>query len=147
MLNLPKLTDYNLHNKKVLLRADLDFDPTDLANLRLTSLTPTLNYLTSQNALVTLISHRGRPEGKVDDSLSLHPFAAYFEKWHVNLLENLRFNSQEESGSAEFARQLSLNQDFFVNESFATSHRPLSLVYLNYFLTQPVFILLLKWKT
>jgi len=27
MLNLPKLTDYNLHNKKVLLRADLDFDP------------------------------------------------------------------------------------------------------------------------
>jgi phosphoglycerate kinase len=122
-MNIPKLTDSNLLNKKVIVRADLDIDPADLNNLRLTSLTGTLDYLKSQNCLITIISHRGRPYGKVDETLSLKPFESYFAKWGALVLENLRFNPGEESNNEEFTRQLATNQDFFVNESFATSHR------------------------
>ncbi|CAN5338883.1 phosphoglycerate kinase [soil metagenome] len=123
MLNLPKLTDANLQNKKVLLRADLDFDPSDLTNLRLISLIPTLDYLKSQNCIITIIGHRGRPGGKVDESLSLMPFQSYFQKWGATVLENLRFNPGEENNDLEFAQSLAEGHDFFVNEAFGTSHR------------------------
>src|SRR5260221_1313791 len=123
MMNLPMLDSFDIKNKRVIVRADLDIDPTDLNNLRLTSLTPTLDYLKSQNCVVTIISHRGRPEGKVNESLSLKPFESYFSKWNAKVLENLRFNPGEESNSEEFAKELAKDQDFFVNESFATSHR------------------------
>ena len=119
----PKLTDANVKDKRVIVRADLDFDPTDLNNLRLTSLTPTLDYLKQENCVITIIGHRGRPEGKVDETLSLKPFESYFAKWGAKVLENLRFNPGEESNSEEFAGQLAEGQDFFINEAFAVSHR------------------------
>ncbi len=122
-MDLPQLKNSDLQNKKVIVRADLDIDPTDLNNLRLTSLTPTLDYLKSQSCVITIISHRGRPEGKVDESLSLKSFESYFSKWGAKVSENLRFNPGEESNSGEFAKKLAVGQDFFVNESFATSHR------------------------
>lgn len=122
-MNIPVLSDYDVKNKKVIVRADLDLDPSDITNLRLTSLTPTLDYLKSKNAEITIISHRGRPEGKIVEDLSLKPFEPYFQKWDAKVLENLRFNMGEESNSEEFARELAKDQDFFVNESFATSHR------------------------
>src|SRR5579859_5346557 len=127
---LKKIINLDIQDKRVIVRADLDFDPTDLNNLRLTSLTPTLDYLKSQNAVITIIGHRGRPasstgakNGKVDESLSLKPFESYFQKWQCKVLENLRFNPGEEANSEEFARQLSQNQDFFINDAFAVSHR------------------------
>src|SRR5258708_1879004 len=123
MINLPKLASADIKNKRVIVRADLDIDPADLNNLRLTSLTPTLDYLKSQNCVITIISHRGRPEGKIDETLSLKPFENYFSKWNAKVLENLRFNPGEESNSEEFAKELAKDQDFFVNESFDTSHR------------------------
>jgi phosphoglycerate kinase len=122
-MTLPKLTNANLTGKRVIVRADLDIDPTDLNNLRLTSLIPTLDYLKSQNCTITIISHRGRPEGKADESLSLRDFQPYFAKWNARVLENLRFHPGEESNDPEFAKMLAVNQDFYVNESFATSHR------------------------
>ncbi len=123
MINFPKLTDTDFKDKRVIVRADLDIDPTDLQNLRLTTLTPTLDYLKSQNAVITIISHKGRPEGKIEESLSLKLFEPYFGKWNAKVMENLRFDPGEESNSEEFARELAKDQDFFVNESFATSHR------------------------
>ena len=123
MINLPKLSDANVQGKRVIVRADLDFDPSDINNLRLTSLTPTLDYLKSQSSVITIIGHRGRPEGKVDESLSLKPFESYFGKWGAKVLENLRFNPGEESNSEDFAKELAKDQDFFVNEAFGVSHR------------------------
>src|SRR5579859_7275272 len=102
---LKKIINLDIQDKRVIVRADLDFDPTDLNNLRLTSLTPTLDYLKSQNAVITIIGHRGRPEGKIDDSLSLKPFESYFQKWNAKVLENLRFNPGEEANSEEFAKE------------------------------------------
>lgn len=123
MINLPKLDSFNLQNKRVIVRADLDIDVNDINNVRLTSLTPTLDYLKSQNAFITIISHKGRPDGQVDPILSLLPFQPYFDKWGARVLENLRFNPGEEANDPEFAKSLAANQDFFINESFATSHR------------------------
>lgn len=123
MVNLPQLKDFDLKTKKVIVRADLDTDPNNLSDLRVVSLTPTLDYLRSQDAVITVIGHRGRPEGKVDRALSLKPFEVYFQKWSAKVLENLRFNSGEEENSEELAKKLAEDQDFFVNDAFAVSHR------------------------
>lgn len=123
MIRLPQLKDLDLKDKKVIVRVDLDVNPTKLDDLRITALTPTLDYLKSQNAQITLIGHRGRPEGKVDEAFSLKPFETYFAKWGAKVLENLRFNPGEEANNEEFAKSLAIGQEAYVNEAFATSHR------------------------
>lgn len=123
MFNLKQLKDFDVKGKKVIVRADLDFDPKDTENLRLMVLIPTLDYLKSQNAQMTIIGHRGRPEGKVDESLSLKPFENYFRKWNAKIEENLRFDPGEESNDFLFAKKLASLGDFYINEAFAASHR------------------------
>lgn len=122
-MNLPNLASLPLSNKRVIVRADLDVNPENLNDLRIQSLTKTLDYLKDQNAIITIIGHRGRPEGKVDDSLSLKPFEPYFAKWNAKVLENLRFEMGEENNDLEFTKSLARNQDFYINEAFAVSHR------------------------
>lgn len=123
MIKLPLLKDFDFKNKRVVVRGDLDFDPSDSENLRLKVLIPTLKYLKGQGASVTLIGHRGRPEGKVDDALSLKPFEKVFEKWGVKVEENLRFDPGEEANNPDFAKKLAGLGDFYVNEAFGVSHR------------------------
>ncbi|HSX48759.1 MAG TPA: phosphoglycerate kinase [Candidatus Saccharimonadales bacterium] len=123
MVNLPKLTEANIAGKRVIVRADLDFDPNDTSNLRLVSLLPTLDFIKEKGSKIILIGHRGRPEGKVDEGLSLTPFKKIFEKYNPDLAENLRFDKGEEENSGEFAKKLASLGDFFVNEAFAVSHR------------------------
>ena len=122
MLNLPKLEDLEVTGKKVLLRLDLDceLDPNDL---RIKTSQETLDYLKKKNAEIIIIAHRGRPEGKVDESLSLKPFQPVFAKWGAKVEENLRFDRGEEANSPEFSRRLADLGDVFVNEAFADSHR------------------------
>src|SRR5258708_38280140 len=114
MTKLPEIKNFELKNKKVIVRADLDLHPTDLNNLRLVTLTGTLDYLKAQNATITIIGHRGRPNGKVDESLSLKPFEDYFKKWNAKVLENLIFNTGEERNNEEFAKELACGQDFSI---------------------------------
>ena len=79
MIDLPKITDINIVGKKVLLRLDLDTDP-DPNDLRIKASEETLNYLKEKGARIIIIAHKGRPEGKVDESLSLKPFQSIFDK-------------------------------------------------------------------
>lgn len=123
MVNLPQLKDADLKDKKVIVRADLDFDPSETDSLRLTSLYPTLDYLKGQNSQIILIGHRGRPEGKADESLSLIPFKKFFEKYNLQLEENLRFDPGEEANSEEFAKKLAGLGNFYVDEAFGVAHR------------------------
>lgn len=124
MVNLPKLKDLDFSGKKVLVRADLDVNiDDDQEDYRLTTLTPTLDYLKEKNAKIILCGHKGRPEGKVVPELSLKPLQKYFDKWRAEVLENLRFDPGEEANDENFAKELASKADFFVNESFATSHR------------------------
>lgn len=118
-------------------------------NYRITCSLPTIEYLLKQDCKVVLISHRGRPEGKVVAALSLEPVARELQKLlktdvlfakncvgpeaetakkklkngQVLLLENTRFHSEEEANDAEFAKQLASGTDVFVQDAFGNAHR------------------------
>ncbi len=146
--------DVEVGGKRVLVRVDfnvpLDEETraiTDDSRIRATL--PTIKYLIEKGARVILISHLGRPEGKVVDKLRLTVVAqrlsqilgqqvgvtmdcigAGVEKSVKNLrsgdvllLENLRFHSAEEMDSPLFARALARLADIYVNDAFGTSHR------------------------
>ncbi len=121
-MNLPKITEIDVINKKVLLRLDLDTssDPNDL---RVKSSYETLDYLKNKASKITILAHKGRPDGKVDERLSLNPFQSIFDKWGATVLENLRFDSREMKNDPEFAKELALLGDVYINDSFAESHR------------------------
>ncbi len=126
MINLPKLTDFDLSGKRVIVRLDLDIPDNDFT--RIESSLPTLKHLLSQNCQIVVIGHKGRPEGKVDQSLSILGFKDIIEKYlnvsgKIVVLENLRFDPGEEKNDPEFAKKLATNGDFYVNEAFAASHR------------------------
>jgi len=147
------LEDVALKDKKVLVRADFNV-PQD-ANLNITDDTriratlPTIKYIL-QNGVKKLIlmSHLGRPDGKVVEKYSLKPVAARLKeligepvlflndcvgdaiksqicaaKERVILLENLRFHAEEEANDANFAKQLAALADVYVNDAFGTAHR------------------------
>ncbi len=153
-MNKMTIRDIEVTGKKVLVRVDFNVpvDPKTGAivdDSRIRAALPTIKYLIERNARVILISHLGRPKGKVVDELRLTPVAQRLSQilghqvgvavncigpeveksvdtlvaGDVLLLENLRFHSDEETGSAEFARALARLGDIFVNDAFGTSHR------------------------
>ena len=132
MFNLPKLTDLDVANKRVLLRLDLDTEPNS-NDLRIKASVETLNYLKDNGAEIIIIGHRGRPDGKFDkqslasqspgENLSLKPFEKIFDKWGAEVKENLRFNLGEEANDMGYAKKLALLGDVYINEAFASSHR------------------------
>lgn len=145
MIKLKKVQDADLQNKTVLLRADLDI-PIEKGEIsdetRLKSSFDSINYLVSKAKKVILMGHLGRPGGK-DEKLSLKIVAHWyksklkgslnssqygdFEGWDIlpnlSLLENLRFDPEEEKNDPEFAKKLSNLAQIYVNDAFASSHR------------------------
>ena len=119
---LPKITDLDVAGKRVLLRLDLDTNP-DRNDLRIKASEETLNYLKEKGAQIIIIAHKGRPEGKVDESLSLKPFQLIFDRWGAEVKENLRFSLGEESNNENFVKEIASWGDVYVNEAFASSHR------------------------
>ncbi|QQG41808.1 MAG: phosphoglycerate kinase [Candidatus Woesebacteria bacterium] len=121
-MDLPKLTDLDVTGKKVLLRLDLDCDP-DPDDLRIKASEETLDYLKEKGAEIIILAHRGRPDGKVNEGLSLASFQPIFDKWGAKVEENLRFDIGEESNDPEFAKKLASLGDCYINDAFASSHR------------------------
>ena len=121
-MKLPTPKDIDVENKKVLLRLDLDTDP-DLNDLRVKSATETLDFLKSKNSEIVILAHKGRPEGKFDESLSLKPFESIFSKWGARVEENLRFDVGEESNDLEYTKKIASLGEVYINEAFASSHR------------------------
>jgi 3-phosphoglycerate kinase len=141
-MQLPSLKDIDLSGKKVILRADLDVDEKSESEiLRLKCLLPTLQKLADDKAQIVIIGHKGRPDGKVVEELSLKPVADILSRLlekeisfcptikDVNfqngicLLENLRFDPREEGNDPGFAQELASMGEFYVNDAFASSHR------------------------
>lgn len=114
------IRDVNVKNKKVLVRVDFNIAPGE--DWRINAHLPTINYLLKHNAKVILISHSGRPGGKVVPELSLKPLEKKLPKG-VTLLENLRFDPGEEANSKKFALDLAFLADIYVNDAFSVSHR------------------------
>ena len=79
----PKKTvkDLELHNKRVLLRADFNVPLNEAGKIdsdfRMTATLPTIEYLLKRQAEVVIVVHLGRPEGRTVPSLSLEPIAQH----------------------------------------------------------------------
>ncbi len=149
MVDLPKINSIDVENKRVIVRGDLDASDFSEKDIRLQRLAPTLKYLIDKKAKVILIGHLGRPEGKIANEFSLKPVVDVLEKMlglkinfiydiagveahdasnelksgEIMCIENLRFDSREESNDPVFAKSLSELGDLFVNEAFSVSHR------------------------
>lgn len=138
--------------KKVLVRVDFNVPMADgkiTDDTRIRAHLPALRALMDAGARIALVSHLGRPKGKVDLKYTLEPVGAELAKitgWQVHfvpdcvgdevksaadkwlgdeilLLENVRFYAQEEKNDAEFAKKLAANFDVFVMDAFSAAHR------------------------
>jgi phosphoglycerate kinase len=152
-MNKATVRDVDVRSKRVLERVDFNVPLDDEGHIgddtRIRASLPTIQYLLDQGATVTLMSHLGRPKGKVDPRYSLAPVAVRLQELlgrpvtmtpdcigadvtaiahslrpgQVLLLENLRFHPEEEANDLEFARQLASLGDVYVNDAFGTAHR------------------------
>jgi len=153
MVKINQLEDnLNIEGKRVLLRVDFNV-PTNNGSItetsRIEKVLPTIKFLINKKAKIIIISHTGRPKGKIVSKLSLKPIAKKLsgflnknvsfsnetiglkaiensKKIHngeILLLENLRFNIEEELNTESFAKELSKIGDIYINEAFSCSHR------------------------
>jgi phosphoglycerate kinase len=147
------IRDVDVAGKRVLLRVDYNV-PVDKQNnisddSRIRASLPTLKYLLEQRAIVILMSHFGRPKGKIVDSMRLAPMAkrlseimgrpvqtvsdcvgptveaavAKLKPGDLLMLDNLRFHDEEEANDPNFARSLAKLADIYVDDAFGAAHR------------------------
>ena len=146
------IDDFDMRGKRVLLRVDLNVPMQDgvvVDTLRIERVLPTVRALSKRGAKVILLSHLGRPKGRVVPELSLRAVVAPLEEalnqriafgedcvgsgaanivakledGEVALLENLRFHAGEETNDEAFASALADLGDLYVNDAFSCSHR------------------------
>ena len=153
-MNKQTVRDVDLKGKRVLVRVDYNVPVADgkvRDTLRIKASFDTIRYLLEQDCAIVLMSHLGRPDGKVDPALSLRPVAVKaaellghpinfvpectgsevkaaidkLQPGQVLLLENLRFHPGEEANNAEFAKELASYGEVYVDDAFAAIHQPM----------------------
>src|SRR5437773_2941261 len=152
-MNKKTVRDVDVRGKRVLVRVDfnvpLDAERHITDDTRIRASLPTIQYLLDNGAAVNLMSHLGRPKGAVNEKYSLAPAAERLstllgrsvqmapdsvgpqveaqakalQPGQVLLLENLRFHKEEEKNNPDFARQLAMLGQVYVNDAFGTAHR------------------------
>ena len=149
---IPGIDTLEVEGRRVLLRADLNvpLDGSGVADdLRISESLPTIRALAGAGARVVVMSHLGRPKGKVREELRLVPVAARLtellgapvaaatdvvgtdarrtvdalDDGQVALLENLRFEPGEEANDDAFAAALAALGDAYVGDAFGAAHR------------------------
>lgn len=150
---MSKFSEHNFKGEKALVRVDFNvplddnFKITD--DTRMTAAVPTIKKIIKDGGSVILMSHLGRPKDGPEDKFSLKHLLPHLEELlgttvkfsksstgteaeaaakdlkpgEVLLLENLRFNKEEEKGDESFAKSLSSLGDVYVNDAFGTAHR------------------------
>ena len=142
----------NLDGKKILLRLDLNVPLKEgiiKDDTRIKKILPIINFLLEKKAKIIIVSHVGRPKGKVNTKFSMKPICEYLEKkinekiklitndirkiedkdlfkesnQNVLVLENIRFYSEEEINDLDFAKNLASFGDIYINDAFSCSHR------------------------
>ncbi len=153
-MNKKTVKDIPLQGKKVIIRVDFNVPLDEKLNItddmRIQAALPTLKYILDQKpAKLIIMSHLGRPDGKVVESMRLTPVAQRLQELlrekvvklndcigdevkntidsksteRVILLENLRFYKEEEKNDPTFAKKLASLADIYVNDAFGTAHR------------------------
>jgi phosphoglycerate kinase len=145
MINVRKVQDADIKDRRTILRADLDV-PLDGSQIedstRLEGWWSTLELLIQKANSITILGHLGRPQGE-EEKLSVAPVARWiaskldsniqegefgeFKGWKANnkviILENLRFYAAEEANDSDFSSALAKLGDIYVDDAFASSHR------------------------
>ena len=152
-LNKKSIEDINVENKKVLVRCDFNVPLDENKNItdtkRIDESLKTIKYLIDHKAKIILCSHLGRPKGEFNMNFSLLPVAKYLSRilnldvklaedvvgesakslsenlkpGEVMLLENVRFQHEEEKNDPEFSKKLASLAEVYVNDAFGTAHR------------------------
>lgn len=152
MYNKKSIEDINVSGKKVLVRCDFNVPLEDgriTDDKRIVGALPTIKYLLEKKAKVILCSHMGRPKGEFNKKYTLAPVAKRLSELlginvtlasdvigedavskagalkdgEVLLLENVRFQKEEEKNDPEFAKKLASLAEIYVNDAFGTAHR------------------------
>ena len=142
----------NLKNKKVLLRLDLNVPLKNgkiTDETRINKILPIINFLLEKKSKILVVSHVGRPKGKINIDLSLRPICENLERKinqkitlvqenifeikrenlfknsndQIIFFENIRFYEEEEKNDANFSNHLAKLADIYVNDAFSCSHR------------------------
>ncbi len=147
------IKDIDIKGKRVLMRVDfnvpLDKDLKIDDDARIRAALSTIRYAIDAGARLILMSHLGRPKGKVHSDMRLTPVAerlseligkpvtklddcvgsevekavSRMKEGDVVLLENLRFHEEETKNDPKFAKRLAALGDVYVNDAFGTAHR------------------------
>jgi len=147
------LKDFNFKNKRVLVRCDFNVQLNEKGRIaedfRIKQTIPTIEYLIKKGAKTILMSHLGKPEGKIVNELRLNPIAKRLSELlnrpvkklddcvgkevkkeveriqtgEIILLENIQFNAGENKNDSNFAKILASYADIFIMEAFGQSHR------------------------
>ncbi|MFA8343152.1 MAG: phosphoglycerate kinase, partial [Rhodothermaceae bacterium] len=147
------IENIELQGKRVLVRVDFNVPLNENQEItddrRISAALPTIKKIIEKGGKVILMSHLGRPKGKVKPEFSLKPVAVRLgelldkdvkfapdcvgeqvesivnklQDGDVLLLENLRFYAEEEKNAPEFAEKLAAFGEVYVNDAFGTAHR------------------------
>lgn len=144
--------DADVAGRRVLVRVDFNV-PLDGGRVaddtRIRAALPTIELLRDRGAAPVLVSHLGRPKGKVVPELSMKPvgerlaellgapveqapavvgadvetMAAGLSPGRVLLLENVRYEAGETENDPALAEALARLADLYVNDAFGAAHR------------------------
>ncbi|MFC1563267.1 phosphoglycerate kinase, partial [candidate division KSB1 bacterium] len=142
-----------LKGKRVLMRVDFNVPLDENCNItddtRIRAALPTIKKIISDGGMAILMSHLGRPKGKIVPEMSLKPasvrlgeligqdvkmapdcvgeetekLVSDLKDGECILLENLRFHKEETDNDGEFSKKLSQLGDIYINDAFGTAHR------------------------
>lgn len=142
-----------LKGKKILLRVDFNvpLKPNGQVqdDTRIREALPTIKYLRQKGAKIIILTHLGRPDGKIKEELRVTKIAKHLGKLlktpikkvneslgknveltiskmkskDILMLENIRFHKEEETCEVNFTKKLASLGEIFVNDAFGTAHR------------------------
>ena len=152
-LDAARLDDLKVEGRRVLVRVDFNCPQDDSGAItddtRVRAALPTIKELLARGATPVLMSHLGRPKGKVVEAMRLEPMGARLQellgspvlrlgestgaavqkaiaaapRGATILLENVRFHAGDEGGDAALAAEWAKLGDCFVNDAFGAAHR------------------------
>lgn len=149
---LKTLKSFDLKDKRVLIRVDFNVPVENdcvVDDFRIRAALPTIQYCLNEGSKVILMSHSGRPNGIVEQNLSLmpagekladllempikfsndcisedaHDVTLGLRAGEIHLLENLRFHIEENKNDQNFSINLAKHGQLFINDAFGTVHR------------------------